>query len=117
MIKNGDKNKNGKRTASKGAFAEIYDVVRRIPAGYVATYGQIAMLTGNPRRSRVVGWALHGNPDPATIPCFRVVNRLGECSGSFAFGGAGVQRTLLEADGVAFLPDGRVDMSKHLWRP
>ena len=64
----------------KNSFELIYDVVRRIPRGKVATYGQIAMLAGNPRWSRVVGYALHVNPDPAHIPCYRVVNRLGEPS-------------------------------------
>lgn len=70
----------------KNSFELIYDVVRRIPRGKVATYGQIAMLAGNPRWSRVVGYALHVNPDPAHIPCYRVVNRLGEPSRAFAFG-------------------------------
>ncbi len=98
-------------------FTLIYDVVRRIPKGKVATYGQVALLAGNPRWSRVVGYALHVNPDSSGIPCFRVVNRFGECSGSFAFGGEGAQRAFLEADGVTFLPDGRVDMKTCLWRP
>ena len=102
---------------SESAFARIYEVVRRIPKGKVATYGQVALLAGNPRWSRVVGYALHVNPDPGAIPCFRVVNRYGECSGSFAFGGANAQRALLEKDGVIFLPDGRVDLSRCLWRP
>ena len=70
-------------------FTRIYEVVKRIPAGHVATYGMVATLAGNPRMSRVVGYALHVNPDPDHIPCFRVVNRFGECSGSFAFGGKG----------------------------
>ena len=56
------------------SFDRIYAVVRRIPPGKVATYGQVALLAGNPRWSRVVGYALHVNPDPAGIPCFRVVN-------------------------------------------
>lgn len=99
------------------AFELIYAVVRRIPPARVATYGQIALLAGNPRWSRVVGYALHVNPDPVNVPCFRVVNRFGECSGSFAFGGPDVQRALLEADGVAFLDDGRVDLNRHIWRP
>ena len=98
-------------------FSRIYEVVKRIPAGHVATYGMIAALAGNPRMSRVVGYALHVNPDPDHIPCFRVVNRFGECSGSFAFGGKGVQEQLLEQDGVLFLPDGRVDLQRCLWRP
>ena len=109
--------KEKSESAAKGAFGRIYDIVKRIPAAHVATYGQIALLAGNPRWSRVVGYALHVNPDPAHIPCFRVVNRRGECSGSFAFGGEGVQRALLEADGVTFLDDGRVDMQRHIWRP
>lgn len=98
-------------------FERIYEVVRRIPPGRVATYGQIAMLAGNPRWSRVVGYALHVNPDPAGVPCFRVVNRFGECSGSFAFGGPNTQRRLLEEDGVEFGPDGRIDLRRFLWRP
>lgn len=62
------------------SYERIYAVVRQIPYGRVATYGQIAALAGNPRWSRVVGYALHVNPDPAHIPCFRVVNRFGEVS-------------------------------------
>jgi len=98
----------------KNSFELIYDVVRRIPRGKVATYGQIAMLAGNPRWSRVVGYALHVNPDPAHIPCYRVVNRLGEPSSAFAFGGVNEQILLLQADGVEFI-DGRVDLEKYLW--
>ncbi|MEA5050369.1 MAG: MGMT family protein [Oscillospiraceae bacterium] len=97
-------------------FERIYDVVRRIPRGRVTTYGTVALLAGNPRWSRIVGCALHVNPDPARIPCFRVVNRFGACSGSFAFGGADAQRRLLEEDGVTFLPDGRVDMARCAWK-
>ncbi|MCB6366173.1 MGMT family protein [Intestinibacillus massiliensis] len=96
-------------------FLRIYEVVRRIPAGRVATYGQVALLAGNPRWARVVGYALHANPDPAGIPCYRVVNREGRLSPAFAFGGENMQRTLLEADGVPFLPDGRVDLGRSLW--
>lgn len=98
----------------KNSFELIYDVVRRIPRGKVATYGQVAMLAGNPRWSRVVGYALHVNTDPAHIPCYRVVNRLGEPSAAFAFGGVNEQILLLQADGVEFI-DGRVDLSKYLW--
>ena len=68
-------------------FEKIYAVVRRIPRGRVATYGLVAALAGNPRWSQVVGYALHVNPDPENIPCYRVVNRFGELSPSFAFGG------------------------------
>ncbi|MBR5949502.1 MAG: MGMT family protein [Clostridia bacterium] len=100
----------------KNTFERIYEIVRQIPYGKVATYGQIAALAGNPRLSRVVGYALHVNPDPESIPCYRVVNRLGEVSKAFAFGGENRQTALLENEGVEFI-GGRVDMSKYLWRP
>lgn len=98
----------------KNTFELIYDVVRRIPYGKVATYGQIAMLAGNPHWSQVVGYALHVNPYPQNIPCYRVVNRFGEPSTAFAFGGVNEQIALLENEGVTFT-DGRVDLSKYLW--
>ena len=68
-------------------FEKIYEQVRKIPRGKVATYGQIAMLAGNPRWARAVGYALHANPDPEGIPCYRVVNRFGRTAPAFAFGG------------------------------
>ena len=98
----------------KNSFERIYDAVKRIPRGRVATYGQVAMLAGNPRWSRVVGYALHVNPDPENIPCYRVVNRLGEPSRAFAFGGINEQILLLQNEGVEFT-DGRVDLRKYLW--
>lgn len=95
-------------------FERIYDVVRKIPYGKVATYGQVALLAGNPHLSQVVGYALHSNPDPDSIPCFRVVNRFGELSSAFAFGGINRQQELLEAEGIE-VKDGRVDLSRYLW--
>ena len=89
-------------------FEEIYMVVARIPKGKVTTYGNIARLAGNPRMSRVVGYALHRNSDPEHVPCHRVVNRFGEVSSAFVFGGGNRQRELLEAEGVEFDEDGRV---------
>lgn len=97
------------------SYQTIYAVVRAIPRGRVATYGQVAALAGNPRWARVVGYALHVNPDPQGVPCYRVVDRMGRTSSAFAFGGADVQRALLEADGVLFLPDGRVDLARCQW--
>lgn len=97
-------------------FEKIYEVVKRIPKGKVASYGQVAMLAGNPRWSRVVGYALHVNPDPDTIPCYRVVTKRGELSQAFAFGGINRQRELLEADGVEFDDNGCVKMSEFAWR-
>ena len=96
-------------------FETIYDVVCSIPKGKVATYGQVAALAGNPRWARVVGYALHVNPKPGEIPCHRVVNRDGRTAAAFAFGGADMQRKLLEEEGVGFLPDGRVDMKRYQW--
>lgn len=95
-------------------FEQIYEVVKQIPYGKVATYGQIAGLAGNRRLSRVVGYALHVNPDPDNIPCYRVVNRYGEVSKAFAFGGENRQIKLLEDEGVCFV-DGKVDMERFQW--
>ncbi len=96
-------------------FRLIYEQVKRIPKGKVATYGLIAALAGNRRWSRVVGYALHVNPNGEEIPCHRVVNRFGETAEAFKFGGADMQHDLLEKEGVFFLPDGRVDMKTCLW--
>lgn len=89
-------------------FEEIYMVVEGIPKGKVMSYGTVARLIGNPRMSRVVGYALHVNPDPSRIPCHRVVNRFGEVSEAFAFGGGNKQRELLLSEGVEFDENGRV---------
>ena len=89
-------------------FEEVYMVVGRIPKGKVMTYGTVARLMGNPHMSRVVGYALHVNPDPLRIPCHRVVNRFGEVSSAFAFGGGNRQRELLLSEGVEFDENGRV---------
>ncbi len=95
-------------------FEKIYAVVKQIPYGKVATYGQVALLAGNPRWSRVVGYALHVNPSPDSIPCYRVVNREGAPSKAFAFGGENVQIQLLQSEGVSFV-DGKVDLRRFLW--
>ena len=94
-------------------FERIYEVVKSIPRGKVMTYGQVAALAGNPRWARVVGYALHANPEPGVIPCHRVVNREGRVAPGFAFGGTDAQRMLLEGEGVNFLESGLVDMKKH----
>jgi O-6-methylguanine DNA methyltransferase len=89
----------------------IYEAVKKIPKGKVATYGQIAKLAGDEKMCRAVGNALHKNPDPDKIPCFRVVNAKGKLSGEFAFGGEGAQQKLLEAEGIEVI-DGKVDLAK-----
>ena len=100
----------------QNTFDKIYDVVRKIPAGSVASYGQVAEIAGNPRWARVVGYALHANPDPSTIPCHRVVTKEGKVSKAFAFGGANKQIEKLMSEGVKFDEDGRVIMEKYQFR-
>ena len=90
----------------------IYEAVKTIPKGKVATYGQVAEMAGDKKMARAVGNALHRNPDPEGIPCYRVVNAKGELAGEFAFGGEGAQRKLLEADGIAVV-NGRIDLKKY----
>ena len=94
-------------------FGAFYDVVRRIPAGSVSTYGQVARLAGMPRSARLVGYAMASCQDP-TVPCHRVLRADGTPSPAF---GPGVQRALLEAEGVAFRLDGTVDLEQCLWTP
>ena len=95
-------------------ISSIYDIVKRIPCGRVATYGQIAELAGNRKMARVVGNVLHRNPDPDHIPCYRVVNSKGELAEKFAFGGAEAQKKLLEAEGVV-VEAGRVNLKLFQW--
>ena len=93
----------------------IYEAVKKIPYGCVATYGQVAEVAGDKKMARAVGNALHKNPDSDNIPCFRVVNSKGELAGEFAFGGSGAQAGLLEAEGIEVV-DGKVDLKKYQWR-
>ena len=90
---------------------QVYEIVSRITRGQVCTYGHVALLAGSPRASRIVGAAmLHA---PQGLPCHRVLYRDGALCCDQAFGGKEIQR--LEAEGVAFLPDGRVDLKRHMW--
>lgn len=101
---------------SSGVFAVFYDIVRRIPGGKVATYGQIARLAGMSRCARTVGYAMAGCHDPG-IPCHRVVDRFGGTKAVFDTCAPGTQRAILEAEGVAFRPDGTVDLDICQWEP
>ena len=92
----------------------IYEAVKKIPYGHVATYAQVAEIAGDRKMARAVGNALHKNPSPDTIPCFRVVNSKGELAGEFAFGGAWEQGKLLQAEGIEVV-GGRVDLKKYQW--
>ena len=94
-------------------YRKIYGITAQVPFGRVTTYGQIARLAGNPRLSRIVGCAMHAAPEG--LPCHRVLNQRGELCDAFAPLGRDTHRLLLEMEGVTFLPDGRVDMEKHMW--
>ena len=98
-------------------YSRIYTVVRRIPKGRGATYGQIARITGLGNHARQVGYALHRLADDSGVPWQRVVNHRGEVSGRAFAGMERVQRALLEAEGVAFGSTGRIDLTRHQWRP
>ncbi len=100
---------------SSKLYDKIYEIVEQIPKGKVTNYGTIAMLCGNPKASRAVGFALHQNPKPGIIPCHRVVFKDGSLCTGFAFGGFDAQKKLLLDEGVHFLPDGRVDLKSSGW--
>lgn len=95
-------------------FDMIYEVVRKIPKGQVATYGQVAALAGNKRWARVVGYALHACPDPVGIPWHRVVKQDGSPAFDSAGGGSNLQKELLESEGVRF-KGGKVIMKDYQW--
>jgi len=93
----------------------LYRLVRRIPPGRVTSYGRLARALGHPRGARQVGWALARTPDDLVLDAHRVVGHDGFLSGGWAFGAPEVQRALLEAEGVQFRADGRVDLERFLW--
>jgi len=97
----------------KNLFERIKDVVKKIPEGNVATYGQIAKIVGS-KDARKVGWAMHGNKD-SNVPCHRVVKADGSVAKNFAFGGAEEHRARLEAEGVGFKSKEQVDLDEYLW--
>lgn len=100
---------------SASFFDQVSRVVRSIPPGRVATYGQIAKLLGHPRGARTVGWALRGMPDDCDVPWQRVINARGTVSFAPGSPGAAIQRSLLETEGVAFDDQGRVDLTVYGW--
>lgn len=93
-------------------YQRLYEAALSIPAGKVATYGQLAFLAGIPRGARLAGQAMAHAPQGRVIPCHRVVNSQGACAPGFP-----EQRVLLEGEGVTFLKSGLVDMRHHLWHP
>ncbi len=96
-------------------FGQVYEIVARIPRGKVVTYGQLAIYLGSPRAARTVGWAMGSAPPELGLPCHRVVDRAGGMAPDHVFGGATIQRSLLESEGVTFDAEGRIDLDEHLW--
>lgn len=104
--------------AKSEAYERIHAMVRRIPRGRVATYGQIAELAGLPGHARQVGYALHAlRHDDRNVPWQRVINARGECSARSEPGGEHVQRQMLEREGVTFDGAGRIDLARFGWKP
>lgn len=99
---------------SESFFSQVYRVVKKIPRGYVMTYGQIAEILGT-KDVRKVGWALHGNKDP-NIFCHRVVNKEGKIAANYSMGDWREQKRKLEEEGIIFLDEMHVDLKKHLWK-
>ena len=97
-------------------YSRIYKVVRRIPRGRVATYGQVAELAGMDGRARQVGYAMHALPPASDVPWHRVINARGEISPRSGSDSHELQRMLLEAEGIEFDAVGRVDLARFRWR-
>lgn len=109
-------------TTDKNFRDQVFYLVKRIPEGKVATYGQIAQILGKPTWSRQVGWALHqnkrsfsSNKPGSGIPCHRVVDRTGRLAPNFAFDGAEEQYRRLDLEGVQFVDKMHVDLKENLW--
>ena len=98
-------------------YSRIYQVVRRIPHGRVATYGQVAQLAGLGGHARQVGYALHSMATERPVPWHRVVNARGEISPRSEPGGDAIQRQLLEREGVAFDAANRLELRRYRWQP
>jgi len=98
------------------AYARIYAVVRRIPRGRVASYGEVARRAGLPGRARQVGYAMHALPFGTRVPWHRVVNAKGQISRRSRGGGELTQRILLEREGIRFDGRGRINPSRFAWR-
>jgi len=102
---------------ARETYLQIYDVVRRIPRGRVATYGQVATLAGIPGHARQVGYALNALPDGFSVPWFRVVNARGCISARSDPGYVRVQQAMLESEGVEFDVNGQLNLTRFRWRP
>jgi len=97
-------------------YQKIYGIVKQIPCGHVATYGQIAMLAGIPGHARQVGYAMYALPDDSDVPWHRVINAKGEVSIRSDPFFADIQRHLLEAEGITFDEKNRIPLKQYLWQ-
>ena len=95
--------------------AQVFALVKACPPGRVTTYGWIGKALGYPRGARMIGWIM--NESTNGVPAQRVINSKGELSGSWAFGQSGTMRQLLEAEGIVFSAEERVDMKRYGWDP
>ena len=105
------------RRPKANTYERIYTVVRQIPAGQVATYGQIARLAGLPRHARQVGYALNALPAGSDVPWHRVVNAGGGISRRAEPHFEAIQRDLLEQEGIVFKPSGDIPLARYQWDP
>ena len=106
----------GRQSDAAGTYERLYRIVRRIPKGKVATYGQVATLAGFSGQGRLAGYALHGLKEGTDVPWYRVVNRMGRISFPPDSEGGVIQRSLLKSEGVRFNNDGSIPMEKFQWR-
>ncbi len=95
-------------------FQRVYTLVKRVPVGYVTTYGEIAKAMGT-KDARRVGHALHANTDATTVPCHRVVFSDGRLASGYVFGGPDEQKNRLELEGITFISSNKVDLSAQLY--
>ncbi len=107
--------RNSRPAAASSFFRQVHELVRQIPLGRVATYGQIATMLGDPRAARTVGWAMRAVPEGSDVPWHRVLNARGRVS-LYAFEGGDLQRYLLEQEGVVFDEAGKVNLDRYGWR-
>ena len=98
-------------------YGRVYKLVAGIPEGKVSTYGQIAAMLGLPLSARMVGRAMYYAPDHLDLPCHRVVYKTGALLKGSTFGSEGLQRAVLEKEGIIFKDNGCIDMEKCLWDP
>jgi len=109
---------NKEHAQKRNTFEIIYAVVKEIPAGRVATYGQIAAIVNPGLPARIVGYALHGLPDGSDVPWQRVINRQGKISYAVTRNDHdSLQQKILEQEGVSFSSDGKIDLEKYRWLP